>query len=173
LATLLVFWLGVALGLIFLASVLLGWLRRLAFWRLWGVLLASGLGCAAYVLDTYARPVMDDGPFHGEAVSGPPSNRAADNWVALTDRLVLESWDADSGAAAPTVCVATIDRRERGCLLATGYRGTRVRSVVFDAPRSALWNLVVPAQVNWTYGQESSVWIFRRSGRLREYWYSW
>jgi len=116
---------------------------------------------------------MDDGPFHGTAVA-PVDGREPSQKLAVFNGFVLEVFDPFEAGVSPVVQLRDQSGAVRWAIQADGHKSGDVQSVRFEGSRRGFTRSgTVEATVQWTYGQEYSVWHITGDGDLRDYWFSW
>ncbi|MBL8523436.1 MAG: hypothetical protein JNN20_07095 [Betaproteobacteria bacterium] len=113
---------------------------------------------------------MDDGPFHGRAVSKMPTS-AATQIFPVRD-FVLEIYAPETSTEAPVVLLRKPDKSVAWAIHAEGMGNTKVESIEFSEYQTML-DITVLGHVKWTFGNEATTWVIGRDGTLKEYWYSW
>jgi hypothetical protein len=115
---------------------------------------------------------MEDGPFHGRPATEVPA-RDPDQVFPISSKFTLQVFDDPEGKCSPIVRLVDRAGKTRWAIYADGWEPDDVRSIRFEKSCGGLLRSCVEGTVDWIFGKEATWWYISRTGRLREYWYSW
>jgi len=128
---------------------------------------------AMFIYKILNEPFMDDGPFLGITRNSCELSKPY-SAVTLPNGATLESFLPTNTETAPTVLLRTKTGAIKWCIYVNGFEKSSVKSIKFHTVQSHGFNKsLVKATVDWTFGNERSLWYLDSQNQLIHYWFSW